>query len=340
MHHSTALTPPRVAIVLVNWNGWRECVECIDSVLAQSHRNFHVFIVDNDSQDRSIEHIVEWCSGPEADPGWRTHRGVDRYTDRTPHAVPCRVVDQIQQTPLPGVDDCLTIIRAGRNSGYAGGCNAGMSAAGLEEFDFFWFLNPDTVVERSALTELVTHARRDPGMGIVGSTLLFYDRPDIVHALGGGRLNRRNGYASHIGEGSPSALVGSDGSAVERELAWICGASMLVSTSFVREVGPMEEDYFLYYEEADWAMRGTGRFRCGFAPRSIVFHKSGANSSKLMPLFTAGFYYRSRLRFVSRFFPERMAAAKRRLFVEMLRHIARGRWSAARLVGSTLRWTP
>jgi hypothetical protein len=59
-----------------------------------------------------------------------------------------------------------------------------------------------------------------------------------------------------------------------------------------------------------------------------------------MPLFTAGFYYRSRLRFVSRFWPDRIAAAKRKMFFEMLGHLARRRWAAARLVGSTLLWKP
>ena len=342
MHQAAPSPQSRVAIVLVNWNGWRECIECIDSVLAQAHDNFHLFIVDNDSQDQSIERIVAWCASPGADPVWRSQRGVVRYTDIAPGtAVPCQVVDSTNQTWPPDSDGGrVTLIRSGGNRGYAGGCNVGMTVAGVANFEFFWFLNPDTVVERCALSELLEHAGSDPTMGIVGSTLLFYDRPEIVHALGGGRLNRRNGYASHIGEGSPCSQVGTDGSVVERELAWICGASMLVTSRYIREVGPMEEDYFLYYEEADWAMRGTGQFRFGFAPRSVVFHKSGANSSKIMPLFTAGFYYRSRLRFVHRFFPDRMAAAKRRLFVEMLRHVARGRWSAARLVGSTLLWTP
>src|SRR5258708_28947022 len=96
MSDSLAPPQPRVAIVLVNWNGWRECIECIDSVLAQAHRHFHLFIVDNDSQDLSIERIMEWCSAPEADSGWRRLPGVDRHTDRTPRsAVPHRVVDRV-----------------------------------------------------------------------------------------------------------------------------------------------------------------------------------------------------------------------------------------------------
>jgi GT2 family glycosyltransferase len=330
----------RAAIILVNWNGWRECIECMDSVLAQGHENFHLFVVDNDSQDQSVERISDWCRSPKPEPGWRRQDGVVRYTDCARGVpLPHRVVET---GPTTSAEDGsrITLIRSGGNLGFAGGCNVGMKAAGLDEFQHFWFLNPDTVVHHDALSALLRRMFDQPDLGIVGSTLVFYDTPEIVYALGGGRLDRRNGYGSHVGQGLPLSTVKMDGPAIERDLAWVCGASMLVSIAFVRKVGMMQEDYFLYYEEADWATRGIGYFRLGFAPDSVVFHKSGANSSKIMPLFTAGFYYRSRLRFVSRFWPERMAAARRKLFVEMLGHVARGRWAAARLVGSTIMWTP
>jgi GT2 family glycosyltransferase len=338
MFPSDAPSSARVAIVLVNWNGWRDCIECIDSVLAQGHRDFHVFIVDNDSHDGSVEHIAAWCAEPQPGPDWRRHPGVDRYTDQPARgAVPNRVVDRADEG-LPAADkDCmLTLIRSGGNLGFAGGCNVGIRAAGLNDFSCFWFLNADTVVERGALIELLLRARRQPRMGIVGSTLLFYHAPDTVHALAGGRLNRSNASSSHIGEHVPLSAVGIDESEVERELAFVCGASMLVSMQFIREIGLMQEDYFLYYEDADWSMRAQDRFKLGFARRSLVFHKHGAQSSKILPLFTAGVFYRSRLRFVRRFMPDRMAAARRTLFMEMLRHVARGRWAMARVVGSTL----
>jgi len=326
----------------VNWNGWRECIECIDSILGQVHRNFHIFIVDNDSRDLSVERIASWCSKPLADPQWQRQCGVDRYTDdRAGSPVSYRIIDRVDDAEPARLEGySVTLIRSGANLGFAGGCNVGIKVAGLKAFAYFWFVNPDTVIERQALVELLTRAESHADMGIIGSTLLFYDKPDTVFALAGGRLDRRNGYGSHVGQGSSLASVPRDGSAVERELGWVCGASMLVSVPFIRKIGLMQEDYFLYYEEADWATRGREHFRLGFAPTSVVFHKSGANSSKIMPLFTAGFYYRSRLRFVNRFLPDRMAAAKRQLFVEMLRHVVRGRWAAARLVGATLRWTP
>jgi GT2 family glycosyltransferase len=324
--------------VLVNWNGWRESIECIDSLFAQSHGNFHVFIVDNDSRDRSVEAIVSWCAVPTAESTWRRHPGVSRLTDRSNvGSVQNRVVERADQGLPAAPDGCrLTLIRSGGNLGFAGGCNVGINAAGLENFDYFWFLNPDTVVDQYALVELIGRAEKQPGIGIVGSTLRFYDEPDLVQAMGGARLNRSNGTSRHIGQGARLCDIPADGTVIEREMAYVVGASMLVSAKFITEIGLMEEDYFLYYEEVDWALRGFGKFLLGFAPRSHVFHKSGVNSSKAAPKFSTGFYYRNRLRFVVRFLPERLTAAKWSLVEDMVRHIARGRWGHFRIVFSTL----
>jgi GT2 family glycosyltransferase len=324
--------------VLVNWNGWRECIECIDTLFAQSHGNFHVFVVDNDSRDRSVETIVSWCAAPSADATWRRYSGVGRLTDHpNVGSLQNRVVERADQGLPSAPAGCrLTVIRSGGNLGFAGGCNVGIKAAGLGNFDYFWFLNPDTVVDRYALVELIGRAERHPGIGIVGSTLRYYDDPDLVQAMGGARLDRSNGTSGHIGQGARLGKVPIDGAAVEREMAYVVGASMLVSRKFIAEVGLMEEDYFLYYEEVDWALRGSGKFSLGFAPRSHVFHKSGVNSSKAAPQFSTRFYYRNRLRFVVRFLPGRLTAAKWSLFEEMLRHIARGRWGHARIIFATL----
>jgi GT2 family glycosyltransferase len=338
MDYSGTPAEPRVAVVLVNWNGWRECVECIDSLLAQDHRNFHVFIVDNDSQDGSIDKIVSWCAAPTADAAWRSLPGVSRLTDQPQvSSLQTRITERADRGLPSPPDGCrLTLIRSGGNLGFAGGCNVGIRAAGLGNFDYFWFLNPDTVVDRGALVALIDRAEDEPGVGIVGATLRYYDQPDIIQALGGASLDRSNGTSRHIGQGTPLRDAMLDAPVVERDMAYVMGACMLVRRSFIAEVGLMEEDYFLYYEEIDWALRGTPRFSLGFAPRSHVFHKSGANSSKVMPLFTAGFYYRNRLRFVARFLPERLGAAKWSLFDGMMRHVANGRWGHARVILTTL----
>jgi GT2 family glycosyltransferase len=328
-----------VAVVIVNWNGWRECLECLDALFGQRHQNFHVFVVDNDSGDQSVEHIVSWCEEPSAFPSWRRHSGVARFTDASnAERLSCRVLEPktAADGPAPPGGCRLTLVRSGGNLGFAGGCNVGIRAAGLSNFDYFWFLNADAVVDQYALVELLGRAEMDAEVGMVGSTIRYYDSPDKVQAMGGARLDPSNGSTRHVGEGAQLRDVPLDGADVEAEMAYIMGASMLVSKAFIAEIGLMEEDYFLYFEDADWAMRGRGKFSLGFAPRSHVFHKWGTNSHKAAPLSSSRFYYRNRLRFVMRFLPDRLAAAKRAMFEQMLRHIVRGRWSQARIVMSTL----
>jgi GT2 family glycosyltransferase len=331
---------PTVAVILVNWNGWRDTVECIDSLLTQRYPAFHIFVVDNDSQDGSVEQILAWCGNPVPAQGWRQHEGVDRWTDSRPvEPIACRIADNPVTTRLQTTPACrVTVIRSGGNLGFAGGCNVAIRAAITEDFSFFWLLNTDTVVHREALYELVQRALRDQTIGMVGSTIRYYDRPEVVQSLGGGGLEFGTVTSRLIGTGCDVATIPQDGTAVERDMVYVMGASMLVSSQFVRDIGLLQEDYFLYYEEIDWALRARGRFKLGYAPASCVFHKSGASSFKVMPLFTARLYYRNRIRFVTRFFPERLNAAKRGLAVELVRHVLRGRWGNARVVGSVL-WT-
>jgi GT2 family glycosyltransferase len=325
---------PSVAIVLVNWNSWRHTIECLDALLAQTYTSFCVFVVDNDSQDQSIEHISEWCAKPTGDSGWLRHAGVERYCDRaSAAAVRYRLLSSVANPVTRDADQWpVTLISTGKNLGFAGGCNVGIRWASLEPFDYYWLLNTDTVVCRDALAALLRRAEREPKPGMIGSTILYYDRPGVIQALGGGRLGVSGVNWELIGQGCRLDDSKLDAAGVEREISYVMGASMLISTQFIRDVGLMQDDYFLYYEEIDWAMRGRGKYAIGYAPDSFVFHKSGASSSKVIPMFTANLYYRNSIRFMSRFFPERMGALRRRLLLEVLRYGLKGEWALSGLV--------
>lgn len=335
---SSNIVDPPVAIVLVNWNSWRDSIECVDSLLAQEYADFHIFLVDNASSDRSVECIRDWCAQPRAEPAWRRHTSVGRFTDSaTLQPVPYRIAEQGTQSLPAAPPGCrLTIVRSRGNLGFAGGCNVGIHAAGLAGFAYFWLLNNDTVVQREALSALVRRAGQHARIGMVGSTVRYYEAPDIVQAMGGARMNPATATTRHIGEGRGIDEIPADGATVEEQMSYVFGASMLVSGALIRDIGPMQEDYFLYYEEIDWAIRARDRFSLGYAPASHVFHKSGASSSKVMPAFSANFYYRNRLRFMSRFFPGSLPVVKRRLVVELLYHVAKGHWSIARIIASIL----
>jgi GT2 family glycosyltransferase len=329
---------PRVAAILVNWNSWRNTVECLDSLLGQGYPGLHAFVVDNDSTDGSVAAIEAWCRCPRGADGAPVHDGVDRFSRSRPGVpVGCRLATRDEGTlaaPVPGCD--VSLVRSGANLGFAGGCNVGIAAAGLRGFDYFWLLNTDTVVHRDALAALVERAKRDPRTGMVGSTIRWYDRPQLVQCMGGARMDAHSVDARHIGENTPIGELAQRASAVEAELAYVMGASMLVSREFVQDIGPMQEDYFLYFEEVDWAVRARGRFTLGYAPQSHVFHKSGASSSDVVRAFSTNLYYRNKLRFAQRFFPERLGATRRVMHRELLKAVLRGRWTLARILASNL----
>jgi len=56
------------------------------------------------------------------------------------------------------------------------------------------------------------------------------------------------------------------------------GASMLVSKHFIETIGVMGQDYFLYYEDLDWSIRGKKLFKLACSLNSIVYHKEGAST--------------------------------------------------------------
>ena len=54
---------PRVSIIILNWNGWRDTIECLESLYRINYLNYDIIVVDNDSNDESIEKIKEYCNG-------------------------------------------------------------------------------------------------------------------------------------------------------------------------------------------------------------------------------------------------------------------------------------
>lgn len=270
----------RCGIILVNWNGADDTIECLESLFRLDYADFRVVVCDNDSRDGSLEKLKSWASG--LDPAPATSSPSLRHLTSPPVTKPVPWVEYEREIAERGggrdEDPPLVLVRNGGNLGFAGGCNVGLRylLAG-EGYAFAWLLNNDTVVDPSSLKNLVNEFMRSPGLGICGSTLLLYDDPQQIQALGGGY------YCRWIGlpwlHGRWRRLTQRHLNAVRTPVLmnYVVGASMLVSRDFLEQIGLMSEEYFLYFEETDWAWRGRGQFALGWAPRSLVYHKVGSS---------------------------------------------------------------
>ena len=227
----------------MNWNGWRDTDACLESLARLEYTNYQIVVVDNASADGSEEKLRE----------------------RHPE---------------------LTLLQSGANLGFAGGNNVGLRYALDRGAEYVWLLNNDTLVEPDALTQLVAKTQREPALGLCGSTLLYEAQRDTVQALGGAHYNRWLGTVAHLGQHEPWPQK-LDTEKLERRvegrLSYLIGASMLASRRFLETVGLLQPDYFLYFEELDWAARARGRFRLGYAASKYRLSQGGLEYRRHRP---------------------------------------------------------
>lgn len=313
-----AVQPPRVAVVVLNWNGWQDTLACVRSVLAQADSSTRVLVCDNGSTDGSFERLQEGLAG----------EGRVCMTAQD-------AVGVTQPWPEP-----VWLVQNGANLGFAGGCNVGLMLAVRCGFDFIWLLNNDTEVEPGAQQAMVARMQQDASIGLCGSRLVYFDEPQMVQARGGAVYNAHWGVSRHMGVHS-AATDPEDAQKIEAQMDYVVGASMMVSRSFVDAVGPMTEDYFLYFEELDWAERGRAKgFRLGYAPGSVVRHKEGAtigsSHTGTGSMLSMRYLTRNRLRFTARFYPQWLNSVRRRMAYEAMVYVKRREWGAARVVLQSL----
>ncbi|MHC2018722.1 glycosyltransferase family 2 protein [Methylobacterium sp. CM6247] len=258
-----------IGIVILNYNGWRDTIDCVLSVL-RVPEPISIIVVDNASPDGSEKHILSWATTD------LRRLNEKRAQDALPPITFAHLTKEEQLSASQGEVVDITFIQAGYNGGYAAGNNIGIRFMLARGCEFIWLLNNDTIVEPSALTWLLARAREDPQIGLCGSTLVYYEHPDIIQARGGAHFRPWRGWGADIGCGSSLAdRVKSE--LVEAQLSYINGASVLASRPYLEAVGLLEESYFLYWEEIDWAFRARRRFKLGYAQSSVVRHKVGAS---------------------------------------------------------------
>lgn len=319
------------AVILVNWNGWRDTLACLDSLWPGLPPGSLVVVCDNGSADGSVDHILQWA---------RDRLAPEQFCQLGRHDLPPR-------TPLSGaaLSVELVLIAAGENLGFAGGNNLGLRVAMARGHEYLWLLNNDTRVDADAGDALVRRMQEDTRIGLCGSTLFHLEQPETVQCLGGSRFDPDRAVSTPVGAGLLRSQPWPDRAEVEGLLGHVAGASMMVRRALIEQVGFMEEAYFLYFEEIDWALRSRGRFRQAWAPDSLVWHRQGASigsSESHRPSdLSLSFITANRLRFTRRLAPRCLGAVRRRLLWEALVHLRRRDWSAARIVLHCLSgWVP
>lgn len=296
--------PARMGIVLVNWKRPGDTIECLESIF-RSTIPVRVIVIDNGSNDSSLDQIAEWAAG--ARPAVPISPAMARFSQPpVPKPISVRRIDAAAIAAAGGASDALlTLVDSGGNLGFAAGNNIGLKLLLTDpRILFFWLLNNDTVIEPTAAAAIAMRMSATHNVGMCGTVVRFYHQPDMIQALNGSRFNTWTGQSRGIGSRQPASLP-FDPIRVASDTDFVLGASLATSRAFLETVGPMDESFFLYYEEIEWARRSDGRFTIGFAHAATVYHKEGGSigsSGVAGARSSASDYWltRSRLRFVRR----------------------------------------
>lgn len=193
-------------------------------------------------------------------------------------------------------------MRAPVNGGFAFGSNRGLELLlGDPQLQLFWLLNPDCEVLPDTAAHFLASGR-EGGFSLMGGRTIYLTRPDAIQT-DGGRVSRWTGVCESINAGRPLAGTQMQDAA---SVDFITGANCVASRQFIEQAGLMEEDYFLYYEEVDWAFR-RGDLPLRQVPEAVIHHHGGTTTGtgtidRSPSAFANYFNYRNLLRFVRRFF--------------------------------------
>jgi len=215
----------KVAGILVNYRTAELTAEATAALLDELAPvgPHHVYVVDNDSQDGSLETL---------------RREAERR----------------------GFADRVTLIAAARNGGYGYGINLAMDHAlsSAQAPEYFYVLNTDAVPDGGSLSRLCAFMDAYPDAGVAGSCIHGPDGAvqgavfrfptlwsELESTLSLGLLSR----VLH------RYVVASPPAPEHCEVDWVPGTSMLIRTQAIEQVGPFDEGFFLYFEETDFCRR-------------------------------------------------------------------------------------
>ena len=296
---------PKVAIIILNWNGWKDTIECLESVFKNTYPNYQVIVIDNGSTDGSIEKIKAWAKGkqkvltPESThPLYHlSHPPVEKpisyiYYNREEvekggnFKLEEKTIKEWQEKNIFDSKEInstssypLILIQTGENLGFAGGNNVGIRyVIAKDEIEYVWLLNNDTAILNNTLKKLIK--AMDTNLQFRVATPRIYYYYDINRIWNsGGRLTITG---SRCYFDSNRVLQAPETNTSINKITFITGCALLIHRNILEKCGFLSEDFFIGEEDYEFSLRMKKyRVKMACIKNAYIYHKTSRSSQKL-----------------------------------------------------------
>ncbi len=263
----------RCTVILTNWNGWQDTIECLESLIRQDYQNLDIIIVDNASSDDSIQNLRHWAAnqGKPVKTKFPTIFS-DQFTispkefiELKAKAIPEFSAEDIKQNPT------VYLIKNHLNAGFAKGNNLAISfALNYLQTKYIFLLNNDTIAEHDAVSQLVKTIEHYREFSVLQSAIYYYDDPQRIWNMGG-----------HI---LPWAQIKYYREVKKQQLQpidFISGCALFAKAELFKSIGLLTETFFHGEEDFEFSLRLKRKHeKAAVVFPSTVYHKIGISVSK------------------------------------------------------------
>ncbi|MGS0972995.1 MAG: glycosyltransferase [Candidatus Izemoplasmataceae bacterium] len=253
-----------LGIVILNWNGQRDTIECIKSIRENEEILYPIFLLDNGSKSDSVKYIEDWL--------------------KNDYKSSFEILDLDQFNFLNNYSQAnLFLIKSKVNLGFAKGNNVVWKKI-KDTFNYVFLLNNDTVIEKNSISRMINYMNSHSDVGVVSCDIRLYSyKEKLWHAggyftwYGNKRYFKQSVIDNHKRQGVKAIST-----------PFVTGCAMMVRKSVSNRIGLFTENFFHGEEDFNYCKRlSIADIKVDSVLESTIYHKVGTSIKKTQKLYNS-----------------------------------------------------
>jgi GT2 family glycosyltransferase len=257
-------------IILLNYNGSADTIECLNSILTSDYVNFEITIVDNNSTPNDILILNQYI--------------LHKYNNYYIYDYDSHVFNLTNKKVILKTEPRINLIKLKKNFGFANGNNIGIDFGRNRSHKYYFFLNNDTIILNNSISILMKHLLENKTYHAFIPQIRFYEERDKIWNCGG--KMKFYGKCKYL---FSNQIIDKICLLPFYEVNFVTGCALLIN---YEKTGKFSSNYFFGEEDYDFSIRQKkNNIKMLCITSSIIFHKVNSTINKAGSKNISRFYY-------------------------------------------------